>query len=1001
MNPSQQDLINLEILAFGQTTVSKFKKYKIFLFGLKGIGVEIAKNIILLGPAQLTIKDDLIVRSCDLTANMFLKESNIGKETRARSCLQGLSQLNQQVQVTIHEGDISEDYIKNFDLIIFTKYYPIDELIALNKFCRSQKKPIGFIMCQTFGVHAYCFIDYGESFKIYDKDGEEPKPYLINEITKACPGVVTLINEKPHNFSDGDFVRIYEVEGMVEVNGTDTRPIKVLSNYSFTIEDTKEFSNYVRGGFVEIAKVPFRVNFKSLEERMMNPFDKKEENDKKNMLHLGFLSLFEFGKKHNTFPEVNNLSHAEELINIAHEIANKHKKLSENGNNNIIIFKNIDDKYIRDLSFSSKTQVIPLCSFWGGIISMELVKFTGKFIPLQEFYHFLALEGPLEINPQKKENNRYEDQISVFGKEVTDRLQKMNILIVGSGACGCEFLKNLALMGVASTPTHSIKIVDEAVLKPTNINSHYWLNSSFLKEQKVKAAASWVHKINENVNVETIATNITEKSDKLFTEEFWKKIDIIICATDDEESRKMLRNKAIWFEKILLDNKIIGTKAHSQVVLPFKTNPFIDEYLLKQTKIDINPETLENFPYLPEHTVFWAKKIFYELFAEFSKELKSFLSDPLHFLQSWDQNERFFDIKLILLNKLFVDQKKINSFEDLVILAKDLFEYLFVYKIQCLFKDHPIDQTNPNGGLFWSGYRKIPKAEEFDLTEETHMNFVIQTSNLLALIINIPQNFKRPNIISIVKSSIQNKSKILQNFEEIGEKPETLIQNLMVCKLPEMKVKVLNVEDDEIERNLCLEFITICSNLKARCYNLVEIQRYKAEKIAFNLERNIGITHQLIAGILCMEIYKIVMEKEKKYFKNTTIDLRCNKYDFVEPSSPKALTKSDEKEKKIPENFDPWKKIEYNKDISIEEFINDFKEKYGVTIIGISFENEKIYTKFSEISQKNILLTSKIEDAYKQVGGDFKKQSFEILVQGVDDLGVTCNFPKIRYNLLK
>lgn len=36
MNPSS-DVANLEILAFGQTTVSKFKKLKILLYGLKGV----------------------------------------------------------------------------------------------------------------------------------------------------------------------------------------------------------------------------------------------------------------------------------------------------------------------------------------------------------------------------------------------------------------------------------------------------------------------------------------------------------------------------------------------------------------------------------------------------------------------------------------------------------------------------------------------------------------------------------------------------------------------------------------------------------------------------------------------------------------------------------------------------------------------------------------------------------------------------------------------------
>ena len=87
------------------------------------------------------------------------------------------------------------------------------------------------------------------------------------------------------------------------------------------------------------------------------------------------------------------------------------------------------------------------------------------------------------------------------------------------------------------------------------------------------------------------------------------------------------------------------------------------------------------------------------------------------------------------------------------------------------------------------------------------------------------------------------------------------IYNNLVCKIPETKIKVINIDDDEIERNLCLEFITISSNMKSRCYNLLEIQRYKVEKIAFNLERNIVITHQLIAALLCMELYKIVMVK--------------------------------------------------------------------------------------------------------------------------------------------
>lgn len=164
------------------------------------------------------------------------------------------------------------------------------------------------------------------------------------------------------------------------------------------------------------------------------------------------------------------------------------------------------------------------------------------------------------------------------------------------------------------------------------------------------------------MNLEPIPLNISDKNDKMFNEEFWKKIDIIICAIDDEDTRNILRNKAIWYEKILLDTKISGTKASSQVVIPFETTPWVDEYLSKQTKLDLNFEILEYFPYLPEHTVFWAKDFFTEIFAEIGKECKNFLSNPSKFIQDLSQNKHLFknyELKVSKLYYFFI--RKINK----------------------------------------------------------------------------------------------------------------------------------------------------------------------------------------------------------------------------------------------------------------------------------------------------------------------------------------------------
>lgn len=56
--------------------------------------------------------------------------------------------------------------------------------------------------------------------------------------------MVTLDQSIPHNYQTGDFVCIHEVEGMIEVNGNEPRPIKILSGTSFSIEDTTHFRKY-------------------------------------------------------------------------------------------------------------------------------------------------------------------------------------------------------------------------------------------------------------------------------------------------------------------------------------------------------------------------------------------------------------------------------------------------------------------------------------------------------------------------------------------------------------------------------------------------------------------------------------------------------------------------------------------------------------------------------------------------------------------------------------
>jgi molybdopterin/thiamine biosynthesis adenylyltransferase len=63
------------------------------------LGIEVAKNLILAGPKQVTLYDETICEIGDLGCNFYIKEEYVGKKTRADACVKYLRELNQNVHV--------------------------------------------------------------------------------------------------------------------------------------------------------------------------------------------------------------------------------------------------------------------------------------------------------------------------------------------------------------------------------------------------------------------------------------------------------------------------------------------------------------------------------------------------------------------------------------------------------------------------------------------------------------------------------------------------------------------------------------------------------------------------------------------------------------------------------------------------------------------------------------------------------------------------------------
>ena len=73
------------------------------------------------------------------------------------------------------------------------------------------------------------------------------------------------------------------------------------------------------------------------------------------------------------------------------------------------------------------------------------------YTPVSQFMMFESLDSLHESpnNEDGDEFNRCGDTMEmIYGKEIVEELRRMRVFMVGSGAIGCELLKNFALMGV-------------------------------------------------------------------------------------------------------------------------------------------------------------------------------------------------------------------------------------------------------------------------------------------------------------------------------------------------------------------------------------------------------------------------------------------------------------------------------------------------------------------------------------------------------------------------
>ena len=228
------NLYSRQIGTFGMEAMGKLIKMNVLIVGLRGTGVETAKNLILAGPKSVTLYDPNPVTWGDLSSNFNCREEHVGKVSRAEASYEKLQELNPYVKVEV-TGSLSLEDHAAFHVVVYTEVFSsIEELIKVNEFVRS--KGIGFILSQTYGPAGFTFLDYGNDFSITDADGEDTKSFIVVNATQTNPLIVTVHEDKRHKFQDGDYVKFNEVQGMTELYSLPPTQITVIDGFSFKVQ---------------------------------------------------------------------------------------------------------------------------------------------------------------------------------------------------------------------------------------------------------------------------------------------------------------------------------------------------------------------------------------------------------------------------------------------------------------------------------------------------------------------------------------------------------------------------------------------------------------------------------------------------------------------------------------------------------------------------------------------------------------------------------------------
>jgi ubiquitin-activating enzyme E1 len=928
------DLYDRQIRTLGEDANKKILSSSVVIIGLEnGLATEIGKNLCLLGVSEIFLFDNEHIQQSNLETGFYYSESNIGK-IRSNVLSEKIKELNPYVNVV---PIFSEEEITTYSILMIVNQSP-------EKVIYYEKKFFNKMVCVfSTGIAGMIFSCAGKNHTITDTMGENIEAVQIGSIDTL--GKVLCAQNNKHDFQSGDYIKFENIEGLNVSKLLDKEfKINVISPTCFTITNEFDFSEIkLSNGTAIIIKKSISITHQPFSVQVDKPTFNLSFDDSE----IIFNTLLKYFKSINSFKTENpwSLEYSETL----------NKTFGENAN----------------LARTFGCEFLPVFSVIGSVAAFEAIKLiTGKFMPINQFWcwydpNLITINKPLTIGLTSIGK--------IYGSDIESKLANSSWFIPGSGAIGCELLKNLAFLGV-STNKGTIYLTDPDNIEKSNLNRQFLFRSHHIGKPKSLMAVESIRLMKPSFNIVGLTQKVC-KDTQSFVDKYTACVTGVINALDNIEARRYMDQECFNKQMPLFESGTTGTKGNTQVVIPYLTETYSNSADPPQEK-SFPICTIKSFPNEITHTIHWAMDYF-EIFNRGPKNINKWIKDSSVFDNgvSVENNQGKEDVFNFLI------KFNIKSFTDCVHRAIIMFYEKYKHQIEQLLTTYPENYKIEDSNFFWSNGKRKPKPfDKFDCNNSYHLDYIEATSRLIAQVYQLDEQVERDEIKSIAK----NLDKDLDTFNKNVD--------IVLPDNSSFKNIVLKPEEFDKDNIIHVNFITASSNLRAINYSIPPITFQETKGIAGRIIPAIATTTSVVSGLIVLEILKYIInsneDKIEKY-RSSYINLADTSLVYSEPIAAGTTLVGGQE-------INIWTKFEFTHDTTIQKFKEYYENMFKTEMSMITYGTTILFSNLDFINC-DIDITKNLSEIIKQINidVDFNEISVITIISSNDEL----ELPEIHFKI--